>query len=115
MADRQYLPLAEPFPAADTPLPQQTLPLPLPPRRARLEGVSTFYGQADPVVTPDFTALLLTMPLPRARLTLDASGGSLPILAATPFPGDLATTVVAGTLPWTMLPSGMTPGDDSDG
>lgn len=54
--------------------------------------------------------------LPRAvRRTPMPLDGQVPVLDALPMPGDLATTVVAGSLPCAILPSGMTPGDDTDG
>jgi len=84
-------------------------------RAARLGEASSFHGQADVVAAPDLVALALVSPMARPRLVFDSGGGSLPILTATPFPGDLATTVVAGDLPIAILPSGMTPGDDTDG
>ena len=148
MADRQYLPLAEPLtlpPALDPPQPHLCLPEPVRrqvrvltagasvllepgsampllalgeivrrPLRA-LGEASSFYGQADAVVTPDLIAMNLVSPLPRRRLMQDVTSGQLPILEAQPMPGDLATTVVAGSQPWVAIPSGMTPGDDSDG
>lgn len=83
-------------------------------RPSLLGGGSTFYGQADAVVVPDLIALQPQLPLPRQRLTPEAGGG-LVTLAESPNPGDLATTVVVGTAPCTIIPSGMTPGDDTDG
>lgn len=84
-------------------------------RRQALGEGSPLYGQADPVVTPDLIALALVSPMARPRRVLDSGGGQLPILAPEPFAGDLTSTHVQGTLPCAIIPSGMTPGDDSDG
>ena len=109
--DRTFVPVALPY---DRPLLD---PAPLVVRRPlrALGEASTFYGQADAAVTPDLIAMNLVSPLPRPRLVHDVTSGQLPILEAQPMPGDLATTVVAGSQPWVAIPSGMTPGDDSDG
>ena len=109
--DRTYVPVALPY---DAPLLD---PVPLVIRRPlrALGEASSFYGQADAVVTPDLIAMNLVSPLPRPRLMQDALSGQVPILEAQPMAGDLATTVVAGSQPWVAIPSGMTPGDDSDG
>lgn len=101
------------------PLPYD-LPLTAPPdvmrARTRVWGDgSPEFGRADVVVVPDLVALSLVSPLPRPRRFIDPVGGSVPILDAQPFPGDLATTIVQGTLPCAILSSGMTPGDDADG
>lgn len=80
MADRQYLPLAEPFPAAETLQPPQDTPV------------------------------VVRRPI---RLQPDLS--ITPILDAQPIAVLAPVTIVAGTFPCAMIPSGMTPGDDANG
>lgn len=77
------------------------------------EGSPSF-GQADAPAVPDLVA---SLPAELRRRTRQAMPEVLitPILDPAPFPGDLATTVVLGTAPCAILPSGLTPGDDVDG
>ena len=70
MADRQYLPLAEPFelPVAVTPLPQSLLPLPLPKPRLRLEGLagpSPIARPYDLPITPPPDVVRAKVPAPQ--------------------------------------------------
>ena len=114
MADTQYLPLAEPLTlpeATDPPTPH--LPwlnanlIPRPP--LRLEGLAG----SPPIALPYDFPLEEVACLPVCRVVLDARrlGYAVmpPLLTATPTPGDLTTTIVAGSSKPVGTLSGMTP------
>ena len=104
--DRTYVPVALPY---DAPLLDSSPLVIRRPQRA-LGEASSFYGQADAVVTPDLIAMNLVSPLPRPRSVAltDRQVTTTPFLA-TPAAAGLTFTHVVGTTSCAVLPSGMTP------